>query len=100
MVATRLAAADVFVFPSRTDTFGLVMLEVMSCGVPVSGPVDVVQDGVTGTLDRDLRSAVLRALKLGGVPARRYVLEHSWAASSRQFLANLAVEGTYPVTAN
>ncbi len=104
-LAKHLAAADVFVFPSRTDTFGLVMLEAMSCAVPVAaypvtGPVDMIQDGITGALDPDLRSAVLRALKLDGGPARRYALRHSWAASTQQFLANLAVEGAYAVTAN
>jgi glycosyltransferase involved in cell wall biosynthesis len=67
--ARSLAAADVFVFPSRTDTFGLVMLEAMSCGTPVAGfpvssPIDVVEEGVTGALDADLSQAVLRALRL------------------------------------
>src|SRR5690606_8009102 len=61
-LASHLAAADVFVFPSRTGPFGLVLLEAMSCGVPVAafpvtGPVDVVTQGVTGVLDNDLRAA-------------------------------------------
>ena len=68
-LAAHIAAADVFVFPSRTDTFGLVLLEALACGVPVAaypvtGPIDVVQDGVTGVLDEDLRAATLRALQL------------------------------------
>ena len=68
-LARHLAAADVMVFPSRTDTFGLVNLEAMACGVPVAaypvtGPIDVIEDGVTGALDIDLSRAALRALTL------------------------------------
>src|ERR1700693_6014894 len=66
-LAMHLAAADIMVFPSRTDTFGLVNLEAMACGVPVAaypvtGPIDVVEDGVTGALDFDLAAAARRAL--------------------------------------
>jgi glycosyltransferase involved in cell wall biosynthesis len=76
-LACHIAAADVFVFPSRTDTFGLVLLEAMACGVPVAaypipGPADVVQNGVTGILDDDLRAAALGALDLDGAVTRRY----------------------------
>src|SRR4029077_20887039 len=68
-LAAHLAAADVLVFPSLTDTFGLVNLEAMACGVPVAafpvtGPIDVVRDGVTGALDRDLLVAAKRALRI------------------------------------
>jgi glycosyltransferase involved in cell wall biosynthesis len=89
-----LAAADVFVFPSRTDTFGLVMLEAMACGVPVAafpvtGPVDVVTRGVTGILDEDLRTAALAALELDRRQCRTEALKHTWAESSRQFSDNL-----------
>lgn len=95
-LAQYMAEADVFVFPSRTDTFGLVMLEAMACGVPVAaypvtGPVDVVRDGETGALDEDLGRAVARALTLDGRAARRYALEHSWAVSTKEFFCHLAV---------
>ena len=78
-----LAAADVFVFPSLTDAFGLVLLEAMACGVPVAaypvtGPVDVVQNGKTGVLDHDLRQAVLGALKLEPADCVAYARQHSW----------------------
>ena len=67
-LATHLAAADILVFPSRTDTFGLVNLEAMACGVPVAaypvtGPIDVIEDGLTGALDEDLARAARRALE-------------------------------------
>jgi len=94
-LAAHISASDVFVFPSRTDTFGLVLLEAMACGVPVAaypvtGPVDVVRDGVTGVLSDDLRRAALAALKLDPQACRAHALAHSWEASTRQFLSALA----------
>ena len=91
-----LAEVDVLVFPSRTDTFGLVMLEAMACGIPVAahpvaGPRDVVQDGITGALDSDLKRAVDRALLVDREQCRRYAAGHDWQASARQFLEHLAV---------
>ncbi len=93
-LAQYIAAADVFVFPSRTDTFGLVMLEAMACGVPVAaypvtGPIDVVQDGVTGVLDENLAKAVPAALRLNPADARAYAEQHSWMAATRQFFSHL-----------
>jgi 1,2-diacylglycerol 3-alpha-glucosyltransferase/glucuronosyltransferase len=89
-----IAAADVFVFPSLTDTFGLVMLEAMACGVPVAafpvtGPVDVVTHEETGFLDMDLRRAALAALELSRERCREEALKHTWEMASKQFLANL-----------
>lgn len=93
-LAVHLAAADVFVFPSLTDTFGIVLIEAMACGVPVAahpvtGPVDVVRDGRTGALDDDLSRAVRRALKLSPDDCRHYALQCSWQKSLDQFESNL-----------
>jgi glycosyltransferase involved in cell wall biosynthesis len=95
-LASHVAASDVFVFPSRTDTFGLVLLEAMACGVPVAaypvtGPIDVVASGVTGMLSEDLRQAALAALELDPEACRAHALQHSWAAATREFVSCLAV---------
>ena len=93
-LVSHLAAADVFVFPSRTDTFGLVLLEAMACGVPVAaypvtGPIDIINPGVTGAMNENLEAAVLDALKLNGEHCRSYAAERSWASASIQFLNHL-----------
>jgi glycosyltransferase involved in cell wall biosynthesis len=89
------AASDVFVFPSRTDTFGLVMLEALASGVPVAafpvaGPRDVIGDSGAGVLDEDLRTACLAALDIPASAARKFACAHSWRRSAEQFAANLA----------
>jgi glycosyltransferase involved in cell wall biosynthesis len=93
-LAAHLAAADVMVFPSLTDTFGLVNLEAMACGVPVAafpvnGPIDVIQDGVTGALDHDLEKAARRALTLDPKICRENAVRCGWDASAREFEGNL-----------
>jgi glycosyltransferase involved in cell wall biosynthesis len=90
----HLAASDVFVFPSLTDTFGLVNLEAMACGIPVAafpvaGPIDVVEDGVTGALDEDLARAALRAMTIEPQKCRDRALRSSWESCSREFESNL-----------
>ena len=102
-LARHLSAADVMVFPSRTDTFGLVNLEAMACGVPVpafpvAGPIDVIEDGMTGALDEDLAAAARRALDVDPGVCRAHALNSGWALSAREFEGNLApcqpVQGT------
>ena len=93
-LAAYVAASDVFVFPSRTDTFGLVLLEAMACGVPVAaypvtGPLDVVTAGVDGMLDEDLSAAALGALELDPQACREHALRYTWEAATGQFLENL-----------
>jgi glycosyltransferase involved in cell wall biosynthesis len=94
-LTSHLAAADVFVFPSRTDTFGVVQLEALACGTPVAafpvtGPLDVIADHPVGALDVDLRSACIRALGISRESCRSFALERSWENSARQFIGNLS----------
>jgi len=95
-LAQYFAAADVFVFPSRTDTFGLVLLEAMASGVPVAaypvpGPLDVVDRSGAGVLSDDLAAAVRGALAIPPEVCRRHALKYSWEASFDQFEGNLHV---------
>jgi 1,2-diacylglycerol 3-alpha-glucosyltransferase/glucuronosyltransferase len=94
-LTSHLAAADVFVFPSLTDTFGVVQLEALACGTPVAafpvtGPLDVIADHPVGALDTDLRSACIRALGISRESCRGFALERSWENSARQFIGNLS----------
>jgi glycosyltransferase involved in cell wall biosynthesis len=94
-LAAHLAAADVMVFPSLTDTFGLVNLEALACGVPVAalpvtGPIDVIQHERTGILDWDLARGARRALALDPARCRAQALAADWQSCTRQFEALLA----------
>ncbi len=97
-LARHVAAADVMVFPSLTDTFGLVNLEAMACGVPVAafpvtGPVDVIEDGRTGALDRNLASAARRALRASPGACRERARRYDWSSCTTQFESNLIHSG-------
>lgn len=96
-------AADVFVFPSLTDTFGLVLLEAMACGTPVAafpvaGPLDVIGNSGGGILDTDLRQACLKALELDRAEVRRVAERFSWQEAARQFERHLHPNTTDPGT--
>jgi len=88
-LASAYAAADAFVFPSRTDTFGLVMIEALACGTPVAafpvrGPIDVL-DAECGAMDEDLERAIAAALTRDRAACSAYAQRFSWSASARQF---------------
>lgn len=92
-LAHHYASADVFVFPSLTDTFGNVLLEAMACGVPVAafpvmGPLDVIGETGAGVLSQDLREACLAALDIPRDHCRKVAMNYTWSASARQFLDN------------
>ncbi len=93
-LAEIYASADVFVFPSRTDTFGIVLLEALASGLPVAafpvaGPRDVIGDSDAGVLSEDLGHACRQALSLSRQGAREFSLRFTWSASARQFLDNV-----------
>ena len=93
-LARAYGRADVFVFPSRTDTYGIVLLEALASGVPVAaypvaGPADVIGASGVGVLDEDLRKAALAALDVPRERCRAFALRHDWAACARQFLENI-----------
>lgn len=94
-LARIYASSDVFVFPSQTDTFGMVLLEALSCGLPIAaypvmGPLDVVGGSNAGILDFDLKSAALKALNVSRDLPRKHALTFSWENSAQQFMDNIA----------
>jgi glycosyltransferase involved in cell wall biosynthesis len=94
-LAHAYAQADVFVFPSKTDTFGNTILEALASGVPVAaypvtGPIDIIEDGSgAGALNEDLREACMQALGCSRESARQMARNFSWESASRQFLGNV-----------
>lgn len=93
-LARIYASADVFVFPSRTDTFGIVLLEALASGLPiaaypVTGPIDVLGDGTAGVLSHDLREAALAALSIDRNRAREKALGYSWRACAEMFIGHV-----------
>lgn len=95
-LARLYASADVFVFPSRTDTFGLVLLEALASGLPVAafpvpGPLDVIGNSDIGVLSEDLRAAALAALEIPRTVCRDHALRYTWRHCARQFVEQLSV---------
>jgi glycosyltransferase involved in cell wall biosynthesis len=93
-LAKHFASADCFVFPSRTETFGNVILEALASGVPVAavpapGPVDLIQQGVNGAVDDDLRTACLKAIRCTREDARKSTAPYTYLASHTVFLDHL-----------
>jgi glycosyltransferase involved in cell wall biosynthesis len=93
-LAQTYAGADVFVFPSKTDTFGLVLLEALASGLPVAafpvtGPRDVIGDAPVGVLNDDLRAACLGALEISRQACLEFAAGHTWEASARAFIENM-----------
>jgi len=89
-LARHFADADVFVFPSLTDTFGLVIVEAMACGTPVAaypvtGPIDIIPGSKAGVVDKDLKAACLAALKLSRQDAHTHAENYSWDAVGARF---------------
>jgi len=94
-LAAVYRSSDVFVFPSRTDTFGLVLLEAMACGTPVAaypvaGPLDVVGNATGGILREDLQQAAIEALSVPRELPRLHAMKFSWETTADQFIALLA----------
>jgi glycosyltransferase involved in cell wall biosynthesis len=93
-LARIYASADVFVFPSRTDTFGNVIIEALASGTPVAGfpvtgPIDIVGDGFGGVVSEDLRLAALTALEVDRDAARERAMRYTWKACAEMYMDNV-----------
>lgn len=93
-LAAHFASADCFVFPSRTETFGNVILEALASGIPVAsvpapGPIDLIQEGVNGSVNDDLMLACMRAIRCSSENARSSTHTYTYQASHAQFRAHL-----------
>ena len=100
-LAQIYASADVFVFPSRTDTFGIVLIEALASGLPVAaypvaGPLDVIGASGAGILDEDLGAACLAALAIPREAAREHSLRFTWRESATQFLGHIEASRAPP----
>jgi glycosyltransferase involved in cell wall biosynthesis len=94
------SAADAFVFPSLTDTFGLVLVEALACGLPVAafpvaGPIDVLAESHAGVMSTDLKEAALGALRLDRMACRKHAERFTWARAAEQFLDNIRYAGRF-----
>ncbi|MEW9836769.1 glycosyltransferase family 4 protein [Mesorhizobium marinum] len=103
-LARLYASADVFVFPSRTDTFGNVIIEALASGTPVAGfpvtgPIDIVGDGFGGIVSEDLRQAALTALDVDRAAARERALRYTWTACAEMYMDNICAARASAVAA-
>ena len=94
-LASHFASSDVFVFPSKTDTFGIVVLESLNCGTPVAaypvpGPLDILGGTEIDTLDEDLKTSALKALKISREDCLKFVKKYSWEETARIFFDNIS----------
>ncbi|MEM1139300.1 MAG: glycosyltransferase family 1 protein [Pseudomonadota bacterium] len=98
-LAQHYSASDVFVFPSKTDTFGLVNVEALACGIPVAafpvtGPREIIGEAKVGVLSEDLEAACRGALGIATPEeCRAHAMNFSWEAGTKQFIQNLAIPG-------
>ena len=94
-LASHFASSDVFVFPSKTDTFGIVVLESLNCGTPVAaypvpGPLDILGGTEIDTLDEDLKTSALKALKISREDCLKFAKKYSWEETARIFFENIS----------
>ena len=94
-LASHFASSDVFVFPSKTDTFGIVVLESLNCGTPVAaypvpGPLDILGGTEIDTLDEDLKKSALKALKISREDCLKFAKKYSWEETARIFFENIS----------